>query len=157
IVVSSDAGTIDPNGTDDVSTALAGVQVASDASGNFSFHLRRPTGTAPAHLSATEVTGLSAGSYTQNYPLPQATAPGSAARRLDFNLSSDPSVTQPGYLGYTPTVYVSPAASGLGWQTSAPAYDRGPSLSAPPASQLLRDGHYGNASGNTFLIDLANA
>src|SRR5205085_6914803 len=114
--------------------------------GNFTFHLLRPTGTQTATISVAEVTGLSAGTYNQAYQLPTSTTPGSATRRIDFNAVSDPAataVTQAGFIPYTPTKYVSTAASGLGWTPAAAlSFDRGPSFTAPPSTKLLRDGHF---------------
>ena len=124
----------------DASSLYQGFQVMTNASGNFSFQLRRPNSAAmSAVLTSNEVTGLAAGQYTQGYT---AATGSDLVRRFDFNTVSSP--TQAGYLGVAAQPYN--AVTGFGWQTAPPAFDRG------GADALLRDGHYGGS--NTFLADL---
>ena len=65
ITVSSNLGTIT---TADADPNYAGIQVMADSSGNFSFTLKRPTGTGSgATITANEVTGQASGSLLQAY------------------------------------------------------------------------------------------
>src|SRR5262249_40374875 len=75
ITVATDLGRIS---TPDLDPNYVGVQVQADASGNFSFQIRRPTGAGSALISAQDATGAQTGCTVVMYTLP-------SARRFDFN------------------------------------------------------------------------
>jgi len=158
----------------DADPDVKGFQVFADASGNFGFGMRRPTGLGPITISAEDVTGaagtgvvgpigggpLAASTnpyvlpnpYSQAYTLP-------SVRRIDFGpaggvTASDNDPTNPLYLGFDGSSYASTPVNGLGWVGAAfGTFDRG-----LPSSAVQRDGVFGAATTpGDFEIDMPAA
>lgn len=122
------------------SSGFAGVQAQTNGSGTFQFKIRRPTGDAPATITAFEISGKSYGEYTQLFQLPDT-------RKIDFNAPG--SLTQTNYLGVLPTLYIDTATNALGWENSLPL-----AVNRSGPDSLLRDIHY--STDRTFRMDLPN-
>ena len=126
----------------------SGVQVTSDASGNFSFQVRRPSGigAGEGEIRVREVTGLARGSLVQPYEV-------AGLRRFDFNHTS--AATQPGFLDVQGTHRYSSERGfgyvtfGDGSGTAVGTFDRGPGN----PDDLRRDGHFGQ--DREFSIQVA--
>ncbi|HPM80849.1 MAG TPA: autotransporter-associated beta strand repeat-containing protein, partial [Candidatus Anammoximicrobium sp.] len=174
-VTASNLGTIT---TADQDMYRTYTQVVSDFNGDFTFDLRRPTGTGPVLITVdpapgqhvvpaegagrvlpADAFGMYRGTYIQEYDLPRT-------RLLDFNAGNVVTATDyPGTLGNETIAedyvgvplsqtYDLTTTNALGWN-AAPT----PPPALPLASfdrggpdALLRDGHYGYES--KFLVDL---
>ncbi len=157
-------------------------QVYSDAGGNFTFDLQRPTGTGPVFITVEPTPGahvipavgtpadlgedrfgLSRGTATQNYVLP-------STRLLDFNSGFNQTATdypntllppenlQEDYVGVpVGQAYDLTTTNALGWNAAATTPTALPlaDFDRGTSDALLRDGHYGYDS--EFLIDLPAA
>ena len=157
--------------TVDTDTSVKGFQVTADAKGNFAFGVLRETGSGPATISVTDVTGQSGtgvvgptGSgplaatpnpyllpnpFIQSYVLP-------AGRRIDFGPTGSPAASDsdpanPNYLAFGNAAYVSTVANALGWVGTAPqTLDRGAAF-----NNLQRDAVFGTPSTpGDFEFDL---
>ena len=139
ITLSTNQGTIVTPTADSV---VKGLQVQANSQGDFTFQMLRPTGDAPATVTAQGTLGMSFGTFTQQYQLP-------TSRSINFVTTTSPAA--PGYVNLPPSLYVSPAVNALGWVTGpAQAFDRGTS------DPLLRDGAFDSVA-RAFDIDLASA
>ena len=154
VVTGTPLGTVLPltptgAGTTDQDRYLQGVQVLSDASGNFRFQVQRPSGTGAAGtgtatIETWDIGGRSYGtvgqSYNQDYTAAGADPIG--WRRFDFNSSSSPTAT--GFLGVLPDVPYTDT-NGYGWATPVGAVDR-----LQSTDWLRRDFHW--AQSATFQV-----
>ena len=129
-------------------------QVQADASGEFTFGVRRPTGTATSTVTVADATGFRAGTFTQAFVLP-------GTRRIDFGPL--PGVTTSDYgnggtvgLGYIPfatAAYTSTGANALGWAAAAPT----PLTFTPGGTGVTvvqADGVYGGYTPSEFVFDM---
>lgn len=128
ITITNTLGTIT---TADLSAAVSpyvGLQVQV-TNNQFTFQMRRPSGTGvnPVVLTATEVTGLAKGTYTQPYAI-------AATRRYDFDAGT--LVTEPGFLSVRSTATYS-LNTGFGWSSGMLEND----IPSEP-NALRRDMHY---------------
>ena len=153
LTVTTTTGTIV---TPDLDRYLQGVQVLSDASGTFTFQIRRPSGTGgtgSSHtgtITAWEIGGRSYGQvgqiYDQNYSAVGSPRDPIGYRRFDFNNSSSPTATD--YLSVLPDVPYTDT-NGYGWDPATPvgAVDR-----LQSTDYLRRDFHW--AQTGTFQIQV---
>jgi hypothetical protein len=123
-------------GLADADPVYAGLQVIGTG-GPIRFGVLRPTGAGVAVITAEDVTGAAAGSFSQTYSAGQS-------RLLDMNGVNN--LTAPGYRGVRGSeVYTD--ATGYGWLAPAGEFER----AGPDA--LHFDGHYGSAP-NVFRIEV---
>lgn len=153
----------------DVDDELNGIQIKTNALGQATIQVRRPTGAGTAIVTFEEVTGAATGVSALTYVFP-------SSRRFDFNhvnvtSSTAPSPTQSpvasittpnGYLGVPQTTLYN-AGTGYGWIASPKGFDlggptnsQGESIPDPdPLGNLRRDGAF-DSIGRTFRVDLPN-
>ncbi|QDU23876.1 pre-peptidase C-terminal domain-containing protein [Urbifossiella limnaea] len=136
----------------DAAGYLQQFQVQADAAGEFTFGVRRPTGTAPATVTAADATGFRAGAYTQPFVLPNA-------RRLDFGPLPAASTSDygnggtvgAGYVPFAAATYTDAATNALGWT--------GANLPVPFAfggtgTAVQRDAVFGGYAPSEFVLDM---
>lgn len=166
ITVATSLGTIMNVDADD---ELQGIQIRTDALGQATVLLRRPTGAGTAILTFEEVTGAKTGVSSVEYVSP-------STRYFDFNhvnltSSTGQSPTQApvasigfpdGFQG-VPESRLYSSTNGFGWITSPRGFDlggltnsQGESIPDPnPLGDLRRDGNY-DAVARSFRVDLPN-
>src|SRR6185369_3659009 len=139
VTISAAVGTLT---SADASAPYQNVQVATNASGNFSFTVKRPAAATSGAFTADDVTGFASGSFNQTYVAP----PGLF---FDFNKAGNPdSPTQAGYVSVLPTTSY-PGAGGYGWTTSGvTATDRGNN-----GSDNLREDFQQSSGTGTFKVN----
>jgi hypothetical protein len=131
----------------DRDTMLQGVQVLADEEGEFTFQIKRPSGTggsgnATAMITAQEVLGRNLGATTQEYQPSQ-----SAETVLRFDLGASAAYTQSGFTFVGPRDLYS-GTRGYGWSVRVAAADR----PYQGWSNLNRDLHTG--SNATFRVQV---
>jgi hypothetical protein len=114
-----------------------GMQVQSDAYGNFTFQLRRPSGTGAGHarITATEVAARAMGTMTQSWHV----APW---RRFDFNAPG--AATSIGFLDVQAT-HGYASDRGFGYNQFGPgigSFDRGGPENVTRDGHLIKDGEF---------------
>jgi len=147
ITISSTLGTIT---TADADPMLSGLQVMTDADGDFSFGLQRPAMGGTPIITATAVDGT--GRVSSSSVVTYLGGAGGGELGVFFDMGA--ATAESGYTVVTKTTSYS-ALNGYGWTTGTPDQtDRGV-LTGTNFSNLLRDSVLGNAPA-TFRTDLAN-
>ena len=127
-------------------------QVQADAVGEFTFGVRRPTGTATSTITIADPTGFRAGAFTQAFTLP-------TTRRIDFGPLPATSTADYGNggtvgVGYTPFATAAySAATALGWSAAAPlpvAFTPG----GTGVNAVQTDGVFGGYAPSEFALDM---
>ena len=143
----------------DADPELQGIQIPTNALGQATLLLRRPTGAGTAQISIEAVTGATSGCVMIDFVLP-------TGRNIDFNHINTSSATGQsptqapvadllfpgGFLGVPPTqLYAAP--TGYGWLSAPRSFDLG--AQTDPLGNLRRDGAVDTVS-RTFRVDLPN-
>ncbi|HYH67210.1 MAG TPA: hypothetical protein VD866_21115, partial [Urbifossiella sp.] len=127
-------------------------QVQADAAGEFTFGVRRPTGTATSTITIADPTGFRAGAFTQAFQLP-------TARRIDLGPLPGATTTDYGNggtvgVGYAPFATATySAAAALGWSAAAPlpvAFTPG----GTGVNAVQQDGVFGGYAPSEFVLDM---
>jgi hypothetical protein len=153
VTISTTLGTIT---SADALANVAGLQVATDASGNFSFDLRRPGGPGTPLITVQTIDGtgslpLGTGNSIISYVGQDL---GTTALLFDFDSSRDIQ-TEPGYTS-VPSRFIYDVDTGFGWTGSNAGRDLNSIRMLPGVehAQLLRDTQ-GYVAPRTFRADVA--